>query len=118
MHTNPLFRGRALLLAIAIATTVVACNQAGKVEPAAQAVTAPAPAGMAWVNQGEDWAAKKAELQALGERFESSQAMYDKLKADAGGGKPLTWGQMSLAAYDWSGIYTRTKGGLHFDPVL
>jgi hypothetical protein len=44
--------------------------------------------------------------------------MYQKLKADAGGGKPITWAQLALPAYDWSGIYTRTKGGLQFDPDL
>jgi hypothetical protein len=109
--------GAPLVLAAVIATTLAAC---GGAEQAAQApaATAPAPAGMAWVNQGDDWAAKKAELQAFGEQFESSQAMYDKLKADAGGGKPLTWAQMALPAYDWTGVYTRTKGGLHFDPDL
>lgn len=55
---------------------------------------------MAWVAQGEDWPAKKAELQALGEQFESSQALFDKLKADAGGGKPITWAQMSKPVAD------------------
>ncbi len=118
MNMKSVFRtGAPLVLAAVIATTLAAC---GGAEQAAQApaATAPAPAGMAWTNQGDDWAAKKAELQALGEQFESSHALYDKLKADAGGGKPLTWAQMSLPAYDWSGVYTRTKGGLHFDPDL
>jgi hypothetical protein len=71
-----------------------------------------------WVNQDDDWAANKAALQAFGERFATSQALYDALKAAAGAIKPLTWAQMSEPAYDWSGIYTRTKGGLHYDPDL
>jgi hypothetical protein len=71
-----------------------------------------------WLTQDDNWAANKQTLQAFGERFETSQAMYDALKQAAGGGKPIAWGQMGEAAYDWSGIYTRTKGGLHFDPDL
>src|SRR5512139_2351604 len=78
----------------------------------------PAPTGMAWIAQGDNWAEDKAKLQALGEQFASSQAMYEKLKTDAGGGKPLTWAQLAEPAYDWSGVYTRSKGGLQFDPDL
>jgi hypothetical protein len=73
---------------------------------------------MAWTVQGDDWAQKKATLQALGEQFESSAALYEKLKADAHGGKPITWEMLGQPAFDWSGIYTRTKGGLQFDPDL
>ncbi len=68
--------------------------------------------------QGGDWAQKKAELQALGEQFDSSAALYQKLKADARGGQPLAWAQLGAPAYDWSGIYTRSKGALQFDPDL
>jgi hypothetical protein len=71
-----------------------------------------------WANQGDDWAAAKAQLQAFGERFETSEAMFAAFKEAAGGGKPITWTQLSEPAYDWSGIYTRTKGALHFDPDL
>jgi len=110
--------GAPLALAAVIATTLAACGGSEQAAAPQAAAAAPAPAGMPWTAQGDDWAAKKAELQALGETFDSSQAMFDKLKADAGGGKPLTWAQMALPAYDWSGVYTRTKGGLHFDPDL
>jgi hypothetical protein len=96
----------------AMLAVLTACSN----EPAAPA--APAAVGMAWTAQGENWAEEKAKLQALGEQFDTSWAMYEKLKADARGGKALTWEQMALPAYDWSGIYTRTKGGLHFDPDL
>jgi hypothetical protein len=75
-------------------------------------------AGMAWTAQGDSWAEDKAALQALGEQFDTSWALYEKLKADAGGGTPLQWDQLALPAYDWSGVYTRSKGGLHFDPDL
>ncbi len=71
-----------------------------------------------WTNQDDNWPATKAALQTFGERFDTSEALYDALKQEAGGGKPLTWQQMSEPAFDWSGIFTRTKGGLHFDPDL
>ena len=72
----------------------------------------------AWINQDENWAANKQKLQAFGERFETSEALYEALRQAAGGGKPLTWQQMGEPPYNWSGIYTRTKGGLQFDPDL
>jgi hypothetical protein len=71
-----------------------------------------------WIDQDENWAANKQKLQAFGERFATSEALYDALKQQAGGGKALTWQQMGEPAYDWSGIYTRSKGGLQFDADL
>ena len=98
-----------------LALLTLACSR----EPAAPtAAASPKPVGMPWSAQAEDWAQKKAALQALGEQFDSSSALYQKLKADAGGGKLLTWAQLGEPAYDWSGIYTRTKGALQFDPDL
>ena len=104
---------------VAVLATLALLTLACAREPAAPtAAVAPKPAGMPWSVQGDDWAQKKAALQALGEQFDSSAALYQKLKADAGGGKPLTWAQLGEPAYDWSGIYTRTKGALQFDPDL
>jgi hypothetical protein len=71
-----------------------------------------------WINQDQNWAANKQKLQAFGERFQTSEALYEGLKQAAGGVKPLTWQRMAEPAYDWSGIYTRARGGLHFDPDL
>jgi hypothetical protein len=99
---------------LAMLAALTACGS----KPTEPTASAPAPAGMAWIAQTDYWLEEKAKLQALGEQFDTSWAMYEKLKADARGGKPLTWEQMALPAYDWSGIYTRTKGGLHFDPDL
>jgi hypothetical protein len=112
-------RTRTAFLA-ALVTIAAGCSSPSVPPPAPAATAAPAatPAGMAWTAQGEDWAAKKATLQALGEQFESSQALYDKLKADAGGGKPITWAQLNEPGFDWSGVYTRSKGGLQYDPDL
>jgi hypothetical protein len=72
----------------------------------------------AWINQDANWAANKQKLQAFGEQFETSEGLYEALKRAAGRVKPVTWQQMAEPAYDWSGIYTRTKGGLQFDPDL
>ena len=60
----------------------------------------------------------RTTLQAFGERFESSEALFDALRQAGRRRQPPTWQQMSEPAFDWSGIYTRTKGGLHFDPDL
>ena len=71
-----------------------------------------------WIAQDGSWPASKAKLQALGEKYKTSDEMFDALKQAAHGGVTLKWSQMSEPAYDWSGIYTRTKGALHFDPDL
>jgi hypothetical protein len=71
-----------------------------------------------WIVQDADWPANKAILQAFGERFETSEALYDAFRQAAGAATPLTWPQLAEPAYDWSGIYTRSKGGLQFDPDL
>ena len=104
--------GMPLLVAIAMA----GCGSSEQSVEAPQASAGPT--GLAWSAQGDDWQAKKAELQAYGEQYDNSEAMYEAMKTAANGGKPLTWEQLALPAYDWSGIYTRTKGGLHFDPDL
>jgi hypothetical protein len=72
----------------------------------------------AWINQDDNWAANKETLRAFGATFTTSDALYDAFKQAAGGGKPLMWAQLGEPAYDWSGVYTRSKGGLHFDPDL
>jgi len=74
-----------------------------------------------WLERGEDkeaWAASKAQLQAFGEQFDDSDAMFAFLKERANGGVTLTWEDMNKPEYDWSGIFTRTGGGLSFDPDI
>jgi hypothetical protein len=73
---------------------------------------------LGWINQDANWSANKQKLQAFGERFTSSDAMFETFRQAAKGGKPLTWAQIGQGTVDWSGIYTRTKGGLEFDPDL
>jgi hypothetical protein len=72
-----------------------------------------------WVNQDAGWDTSKVTLQAFGERFTSSDAMFEAFRQAAGdGANAPSWSQLGEAAFDWSGIFTRTKGGLHFDPDL
>jgi hypothetical protein len=105
-----------LLFAAAAALSTLACQQDAGTR--VTSVTSPRPTGMAWTPQGDNWAEEKAALQAFGEQFDTSWALYQKLQADAHGGAALTWAELALPEFDWSGIYTRTKGGLHFDPDL
>src|SRR5690348_552154 len=68
-----------------------------------------------WMNQDDNWTATKQTLQDFGDRFATSEEMYEALRQSAGANaKSPSWQQMSEAAFDWSGIYTRTKGALHF----
>lgn len=65
---------------------------------------------------GEAWRESKARLQAFGEGFGSAWELYQFLETEAEGGTALSWEDMAKPAYDWSGIYTRTRGGIGFDP--
>jgi hypothetical protein len=98
-----------------VAIAIVGCSQ-DPVLPATP--TPPAPRGLAWASQGANWSEEKAKLQAFGDQYESSWALYEKLRTDAQGGQALKAEQLALPAFDWSGVFTRTKGGLHFDPDL
>lgn len=72
----------------------------------------------AWLPKDAAWEEHKARLQAFGERFASAWELYLSLQDAAGGGERLDWQDMAQPAYDWSGIYTRTGGGLSFDPDI
>jgi hypothetical protein len=73
----------------------------------------------AWLDQGDNWTATRQVLQDFGDRFETSEALFEAFRQAAGAdARSPGWAQMAEAAFDWSGIYTRTKGGLHFDPDL
>src|SRR5437763_14464837 len=105
MTRTTLLRAGVLLLAIAAAAVMDMRMASAQDAPA-------------WINQDANWTANKQKMQAFGERFKTSEALYDALKHAAGGGKPPGWQQMAEPPYDWSGIYTRTRGGLQFDPDL
>lgn len=71
-----------------------------------------------WLQKDDNWAGHKARLQAFGERFDTAWGLYAYLEQAAKGGDRLAWEDMQAPAYDWSGIYTRTGGGLSFDPDI
>ena len=71
-----------------------------------------------WIVQDDNWPANKQTLQAFGERFESSEALFNAFREAAGEASPPTWAQMGEPAYDWSGLYSRTKLSFQFDPDL
>jgi len=70
--------------------------------------------GVLYVGIGaqEDPAAIKERLIALGRQHQTAEALYNALKAQAGGGQRLRM----TALPDWSGIYTRARGGITYDP--
>jgi hypothetical protein len=72
----------------------------------------------AWISVDANWAQNKQRLQAFGEQYSTSEALYNAFRQAAGTGTPLTWARIAESAFDWSGVYTRTKGGLQFDPDL
>ena len=60
----------------------------------------------------QDWAAQKQAMIEKGLQYETSWDLYQALKEEAGGGERLAWNTIP----DWSGVFTRTRGGLNFDP--
>ncbi len=72
-----------------------------------------------WLDYGDEaWQANKDQLQQFGEQYNSAFEMYQALEQQANGGNDLTWADMGKPEFDWSGIYTRTRGGLSFDPDI
>ncbi len=68
-----------------------------------------------WIAQDGNWAANKQTLQAYGDRFETSEALYNAFREAAGEAAPPAWAQMGDPAFDWSGLYSRSKLSFHFD---
>jgi hypothetical protein len=56
--------------------------------------------------------ADHAAMNDLGLKHKTAWGLFQALKAAAHGGQPISWTDKP----DWSGIYTRSKGGLRFDP--
>ncbi len=48
----------------------------------------------------------------LGRQFDTAEALYEALKQETGGGQKLEWENLP----PWTGIYTRGRGRLNFDP--
>ena len=62
--------------------------------------------------RAQDPAAARERMIALGREHKTAWDLYLALKDEAGGGKRLT----STALPDWTGVYTRARGGITFDP--
>ena len=56
--------------------------------------------------------AQRQKMSQIGLKFKSAWDFFEALKKQAGGGQPISWKNVP----DWSGIYTRTKGGTAYDP--
>ena len=69
-------------------------------------------AALVWSARSEDPAQRKASMIELGLRHKTAGDLYRALEQQAGGGKRLAWNGMP----DWSGVYTRARGGITFDP--
>ena len=69
-------------------------------------------AALVWSARSEDPAQRKARLIALGLQHKTAADLYRALQKEAGGGRRLAWNGMP----DWSGVYTRARGGITFDP--
>ncbi|HLF29536.1 MAG TPA: hypothetical protein VI566_00760, partial [Xanthomonadales bacterium] len=78
----------------------------------ALAVIAASLLGATVANADDDTGAERQKMKELGLRYDSAWALYQALKEQAHGGQKLTWQHIP----DWSGVYTRTKGGTTFDP--
>ena len=69
-------------------------------------------AGSAQFAVAQDAAAEKQMMVDKGLQYETAWELYQALAEKADGGTPLAWTNVP----DWTGTYTRTRGGLNFDP--
>jgi hypothetical protein len=69
-------------------------------------------AALVWSARAEDPAQRKGRMIALGLQHTTAADLYRALEKEAGGGHRLAWNAMP----DWSGVYTRARGGITFDP--
>lgn len=55
----------------------------------------------------------KDQLIELGRRHKTAFELYEALRNEANGGRRLSWSALP----DWTGVYTRARGGITFDPA-
>lgn len=60
----------------------------------------------------QDAAADRQRMVDLGTQYPTAEALYLALKAEANGGRRLR----PTTLPDWSGVYTRARGGITYDP--
>src|SRR5918994_986110 len=61
----------------------------------------------------QDAPAGREQMIALGRQHKTASDLYQALKAQAGGGRRLRATNLP----DWSGVYTRARGGISYDPA-
>jgi hypothetical protein len=54
----------------------------------------------------------KEQLAELGRQHKTAAALFETLRNEATGGQRLEWSTLP----DWTGVYTRARGGITFDP--
>ena len=57
-------------------------------------------------------ASDRQRMIELGRQHPTAAALFEALREQASGGQPLQWGALP----DWSGVYTRARGGITYDP--
>src|SRR5687768_252435 len=60
----------------------------------------------------QDGGDNRARMADLGRQHRTAADLYEALKSEAGGGRRLKVTNLP----DWSGVYTRARGGITFDP--
>jgi hypothetical protein len=60
----------------------------------------------------QDAAGSRQRMIELGRQHKTAAALYEALKQEAGGGRRLSPARLP----DWSGVYTRARGGITYDP--
>lgn len=61
---------------------------------------------------GLDGVRTRDAMVSLGRQYETAWDLYEALRQQADGGRPLRWDALP----DWSGVYTRARGGITYDP--
>jgi hypothetical protein len=64
------------------------------------------------IDAQEESAATRQQMVELGQQHETAADLYAALKQEANGGRRLR----STNLPDWSGVYTRARGGITYDP--
>jgi hypothetical protein len=62
--------------------------------------------------RAEDPVRDKARMTELGRQHKTAWDLYQSLKKEARGGQRLAWSALP----DWTGVYTRARGGITYDP--
>jgi hypothetical protein len=108
MTSNIMTAGWRMTTVTMAAIAVAACQQ----QPASKAPAAGSAGAPPAAATPEARAAEKERMTALGIEHKTARALFDHLKQQANGGKPLTWQNVP----DWTGVWTREASPFFWDP--